>query len=643
MKVKITDLLDTYEDHTVQFDSAKAPASEAYTDAETAGNVVELRQSRHRFNWKPVAALAAALVLIVGAVFAVPRLNNRRNDASNGTEAVTAAPTTEYATDPTEPASPVRLGFYCMEQVIGDPEEMDYAPYLRFFTGEDGSNRWDLGNIYANRFLSGNALDSGEWSYSDGVLTCESASGRAAFTVAEDGVLTCTEMSLAESKSIQVGAVLRPVLAAEVTEDTLLGGYLRLRSSADTGGEVVLEARENGVARCVLKDEDRTLFGSWKLESGFVICDVEPDHKDRYTFSVAENGDLIYEANSSAFAGDSDPEYRLSFRDGDLFAHQISRPDPEGPDDWEHVPEFSVDQAVSVNGGENYDGVFIPRTGELKCYIYNALPEAEAYVDLLNAYTAEVNGCDPDEMERSESDSYRDGYANTRLTAPNGASASISGNSKTGRFSYSRNPSSDEIHQELRGFMGDADAMEPTARAFVERFASITGPLTLVETQMDEKTFLNDGYSYPDITVPTVTFVYKAEGGHGKLEAQPGLELPIQCSNAEASDADAACFSVTLGANGKILSAENCVTLATMVPDVTKPVPTEENIPGILQYLTSSVENDTLILHRVEATAYTVYFGGVELHPLITVTYSFASAPDELLTLEIALDAPLEP
>lgn len=643
MKVKITDLLDTYEDHTVHFDSAKAPASEAYTDAETAGNVVELRQSRHRFNWKPVAALAAALVLIVGAVFAVPRLNNRRNDASNGTEAVTAAPTTEYATDPTEPASPVRLGFYCMEQVIGDPEEMDYAPYLRFFTGEDGSNRWDLGNIYANRFLSGNALDSGEWSYSDGVLTCESASGRAAFTVAEDGVLTCTEMSLAESKSIQVGAVLRPVLAAEVTEDTLLGGYLRLRSSADTGGEVVLEARENGVARCVLKDEDRTLFGSWKLESGFVICDVEPDHKDRYTFSVAENGDLIYEANSSPFAGDSDPESRLSFRDGDLFAHQISRPDPEGPDDWEHVPEFSVDQAVSVNGGENYDGVFIPRTGELKCYLYNALPEAEAYVDLLNAYTAEVNGCDPDEMERSESDSYRDGYANTSLTAPNGASASISGNSKTGRFSYSRNPSSDEIHHELRGFMGDADAMEPTARAFVERFASITGPLTLVETQMDEKTFLNDGYSYPDITVPTVTFVYKAEGGHGKLEAQPGLELPVQCSNAEASDANAACFSVTLGANGKILSAENCVTLASMVPDVTKPVPTEENIPGILQYLTSSVENDTLILHRVEATAYTVYFGGVELHPLITVTYSFASAPDEVLTLEIALDAPLEP
>ena len=80
-----------------------------------------------------------------------------------------------------------------------------------------------------------------------------------------------------------------------------------------------------------------------------------------------------------------------------------------------------------------------------------------------------------------------------------------------------------------------------------------------------------------------------------------------------------------------------------MVPDVTKPVPTEENIPGILQYLTSSVENDTLILHSVEATAYTVYFGGVELHPLITVTYSFASAPDEVQTLEIALDAPLEP
>ncbi len=662
MKVRITDLLDTYEDHTVKFDAAEKLNPDA---ADSAENVVEIHQTRSRFAWKPIAGLAAALAVIVaaGAIFVLPRLNNRRNEASKDTETVTAAPTTENATDriettapadttePVEPASPIRLGYYCPEQAEEDPDALDYAPYLQLSTGEDGSGSWTLGDVYANRFMLNNALDGGKWSYSDGILTCESASGRAAFTVAEDGALTCTELDFTEPHMIEVGAVLRPVSLADVTEDTLLGGYLRLRSSAGTGGEVVLEARENGVARCVLKDEDRTVFGSWKLENGFVVCDAEPDHNSRYTFSVAENGDLIYEASRSPFGGnsrspiggDSDPESHLSFRDGDLFAHQISRPDPEGPDDWEHVPEFPVDQAVSVNGGDNYDGVFIPRTGELNCYIYYALPEAEAYVDLLNAYTAEICGCDPDDMERSESDSYRDGYANTYLTAPNGASASISGNSKTGRFSYSRSPSSDEIHQELRGFLSDADAMEPTARAFVERFASITGPLTLVETQMDEKTFLNDGYSYPDITVPTVTFVYKAEGGHGKLEAQPGLELPIQCSNAEASDANAACFSVTLGANGKILSAENCVTLASMVPDVTKHVPTEENIPGILQYLTSSVENDTLILHSVEATAYTVYFGGVELHPLITVTYSFASAPDEVQTLEIALDAPLEP
>lgn len=275
--------------------------------------MVEIHQTRSRFAWKPIAGLAAALALIVaaGAIFVLPRLNNRRPDASKDTETVTAAPTTENAadriettapadtTEPAEQTSPIRLGYYCPEQAEEDPDALDYAPYLQLSTGEDGSGSWTLGDVYANRFMLNNGLDGGKWSYSDGVLTCESASGRAVFTVAEDGALTCTELDFTEPHMIEVGAVLRPVSLVDVTEDALLGGYLRLRSSAGTGGEVVLEASENGVARCVLKDEDRTVFGSWWARDGFVACDAEPDHNIRYFFAVAENGDLIYEASHS--------------------------------------------------------------------------------------------------------------------------------------------------------------------------------------------------------------------------------------------------------------------------------------------------------------------------------------------------------
>lgn len=653
MKVRITDLLDTYKDDTVKFDAAERVNPDA---ADSEDNVVDIRQTRRRFDWKAIAGLAAVLAVIVaaGAIFVLPRLNSRRADASNGNEAVTNPPVLEHTdrtdpapadtTEPVEQTSPIRLGYYCPEQAVEDPDALDYAPYLQLSTGEDGSGSWTLGDVYANRFMLNNGLDGGKWSYSDGVLTCEGASGRAAFTVAEDGTLTCTEMELAELKLIQVGAVLRPVRLAEVTEEALLGGYLR--RAVGNGWEVILEARENGVARCTIQEDYTSsymFFGSWSLEDGEVRCVSEPDHEITYVFAVAENGDLIYQADRSEQASSPNPGYRMSIRDGEFFAHQTSRPDPEYPDEWEEQPEYPIEKAVSVNGGENYDDVFIPRTGELNCYLYVALPGADAYVDILNAYTAEIYGCDPDQMDVDEWTTYRDGYANTSLTAPDGRSASISGNSKTGRFSYSRSPSEDEILRELTGFLSDPDALEPTARSFVDRFASITGPLTLVEMKMDSGTYMNDDFSYPDTTVPTVTFVYRAEGGHGMLEAQPGLELPIQCSNAEADDPDAACFSVTLGVNGKVLSAENCVTLAETVLDITKPVPTEENIPGILQYLTASVEDDTVILRSVEATAYTVYFGGDDLYPLITVTYSFASAPEKVNTLEIALDAPLEP
>ena len=68
MKMKITDLLDSYRDRDDLLGADAA--SESGSDS-----TVEIHETKHRMNWTTFAGIAAALAVIVGAAFLlIPKL-----------------------------------------------------------------------------------------------------------------------------------------------------------------------------------------------------------------------------------------------------------------------------------------------------------------------------------------------------------------------------------------------------------------------------------------------------------------------------------------------------------------------------------------------------------------------------------------
>lgn len=80
MKIKITDLMDLYEDPKCPLASMDADRQPTAPGKET----VEVKQSKHRFGWKEALALAAVLAVVVLGGFGVKKLLNR-NPTPQGT------------------------------------------------------------------------------------------------------------------------------------------------------------------------------------------------------------------------------------------------------------------------------------------------------------------------------------------------------------------------------------------------------------------------------------------------------------------------------------------------------------------------------------------------------------------------------
>ncbi len=751
MKMKITDLLDSYRDRDDLLGADAA--SESGSDS-----TVEIHETKHRMNWTTFAGIAAALAVIVGAAFLlIPKLKQNAGPLSEGD--VTQSTTTEPQTDPRTDEEKYGLnpGFY-----VVDSADYTNRPCMNLHVDQNGTQQFHLSPSMAVSFGV-----SGTWKVENGRLICtdEQNTSRYVFDIQEDGSLVWLEAESEQQESmiqLQDGDRFVPESRKMWTMEELCGTYL-MRGSESRIQKPYLNLTSNGAFMMgPSMASSSAIFGNWKLEDDILILELirESDEDARYAFAVSDDGTLAYLPGQSAqnnpialpdgavFERDEDlskadisvfgsyvieepdeawklnaempvlmvspnqiegiswyvgMEYRGSIakgqllggtctyddgiltcvdetgsryvfkktEDGKLVCQTCEKKSAVSPAFWEAgsvlvlapesdetdpsdphseypgediQPEYPVQTAIPADGAANYDNVFFPRTGELNCYLYRDLPAAAQYVDLLKQYTAEAFGCNADDLTRKEFDAYDDGYANNRLTGPNDVNATISGNFRTGRFSYHRIPTAEEIREELTDSTVDPQTLESAARAFVERFSGITGQLTLAEMKIDSKEYYLQQTGDQEFAALAVTFCYVADGGHGKLEAQPGLTVPIDCTNGDSSDPDSACFSVTVGRNGKVLFADNCVTRAeTELDSLKKDVPTEDNIPGILSYFTSTVKDDTMILHKVEVTHYTVYFGGNDLVPLITLTYSFASDPDNILTTQIALDAPLEP
>ena len=292
------------------------------------------------------------------------------------------------------------------------------------------------------------------------------------------------------------------------------------------------------------------------------------------------------------------------------------------PEGWEE--EFPQEYPVTE---WRIEGEGFLQSGEINLYRYEQLPEAEGYVDILTGIARQaLNSPDAD----FAIDSPHDGYANWFMTTSNG-SASVSGSSITGRFTYSLYPGFDRILEQSGAEITDRDAMEQAARSFAEQFSGITGELELVGTRDDEEHYHDERFtSLRDVVVPSVIFYFRsADNSKVTLQAQDGLEVPVSCGDSTLDDLTDHTFAVTVWPDGTVVDGNNYITRAEIVPNGTLDMPGEESMDAILSFMTSYTEDDTFILESAALEEYSVYFGYGSIDPVLTIRYHYASTPDE--------------
>ena len=301
------------------------------------------------------------------------------------------------------------------------------------------------------------------------------------------------------------------------------------------------------------------------------------------------------------------------------------------PEGWEEEwpPEYPVEDYRLQEGA-------ISQTGSLNQYRYTQLPGAEDYMNLAADYVRQALDCGDDLT--LEEDSPHNGYANWFMTAPVG-SASVSGSSITGRFTFGLYPGFDRILAMTGETITDREVLEQAARDFVGRFEAITGELTLVRSG-EEPQYYHDERSSElrDVTVPSLVCVFQSEtDSRRSLELQTGDFVPVTCGDSSVEDLEVHCFTVTVWPDSTVVWGDNYITRADLTPDGTVRMPTEADLPELLTYMTSNVEHDTLVIESLRADSYSVYFGYAAVEPTLTMTYHLESNPDEHLTTQFSM------
>lgn len=309
-------------------------------------------------------------------------------------------------------------------------------------------------------------------------------------------------------------------------------------------------------------------------------------------------------------------------------APAASSGEPEG---WEEEwpEEYPIERYRLAEGA-------IRETGRLQKYRYLPLDGAEKYPEIAAAYVKEALDCG-DRLTLRE-DSPHDGYANWLMEAPNG-SAAISGSSITGRFSFSLYPGFERILAMKEKENADRSAAEKAARAFAERFLTITGGLTLARTEEDTLYYRDErGGESPDVEVPAVLFTFRSETkSEISLALQEGLTARIECGDSSVEDLTVQVFTVTVWPDGTVVRADNYITSAEIVPDGTVRAFEEGDLPELVSHLTSGTEGDAAVIEEIRAARFSVYFGSAEIEPLLIVTYYFESDPSLRMTTEFVM------
>ena len=635
MKVRITDLLDQYEDSTVRL----TPAEQTRASEALGKEIIALKEKKHRFGWREgLAALGglaavAALVLMVSGVI---RFGSRGASVGSSPETAQPSETKELLAQSTEPdeVAPTETAEAPNSVTLSNDERAALNRFLTRFS-EQGWTEYDAETADEYQLVS------------FAHLYCK-INDRQAIAYKE-GYETLTLEQVNDVLSEHLGKSVDP---EEGTDYTAQRGENYAVHEQYHDGLFWFPAADGDMHTAFTVCEDDAVLlknGDRKLE--FRVYDVydlddepqKPDYGYDY-LSVKTAEELVWDGTLClSMCGMA--ILRPAAGGWELVSYQASFVEPEHSDDWEEEwPDEYPVKSYKLKPAQG-DSVFA-QTGALNVYRYEQLPAAEDYAALLQGYLDELKQSSGGVYDCgtlvTDAETMHDGYANhfaqSETTAEQGAS--LSGSSVTGRFSFSLWPG--QYAPQLRGrSVSDRAALEEAARSFVKRFEGITGLLVLQEIE-DETlgySIRPDGYNqYVEVSALTFRFTAAPEtAARPMLEIQDGRPVPVTCGDSTLDDLGEHSFSVTVLPDGTVAFANNYVTRAEAVPDGTTRMIDESDMETLLSFMTSYAENDCAVFTSISADCCSVYFGSAEIEPTITVKYYYESAPDEPLSTEMVL------
>jgi len=307
----------------------------------------------------------------------------------------------------------------------------------------------------------------------------------------------------------------------------------------------------------------------------------------------------------------------------------ISENEPDGEDgrvEYE-VKKYEVE-----------DGAF-ENEGELNLYRYEDLPDAERVIDVFNEYYNISLSADAD-LQRD------DGYGNwfwDNGDRINNISAAVSLSSKTGKFSFYYAPGNQVVLNASKVSTADEKELDKKVSEFVAGFEFVTGKLELESLSPYDDLYypcvMNEGDDSEDVQIKGRRYFFVSpDYSKQSVDAQEGINCYVECGNSDITERETQYFVITLFNDGTIVSADNNITKAAIVPDSTQKMIDETYMDKLVSYFTSTVEDDTFILKRAYVSSYNNYFGRPDITPVINVEYCFKSNPSDVKTTEIALE-----
>lgn len=633
MKIRITDLLDRYEDSTVRLDAVdRAEGFDA-----SGKEIIAVKEGKHRFGWREGLALAGALAAVAAlVVFASGVL--RRNHEAKPKGGVADTPPITQPVQPVEtqeapPTEPVEVPD---KTLLTNAERASFNALLTKFSeqgwtyyDENEADEYQLVN-FAHQYYKFN-----DWqaiTYIDGFETLR---------------LEQVNDLLSEYLGKSVNPEEGTDYTAQRTDSPLVLGEPHHEQYHDglfwfppAGGDMhtlftVCEDAATTVTPEVWKLEFRVYDGGYVDKSGYAGLSVKAAE------ALVKEGKLWLQMCGMAILEFTDNGWLLTNYEASFVDDPGSL--PEHSDDWEEEwpTEYPVEnyKLQSADGGSVF-----AQSGELNVWRYEQLPAAEDYVSILQGYLDELKENSGSNYNCGEltvdAETVHDGYANhfAQNGLEQGQGASLSGSSVTGRFSFSLWPG--QYAALLAGkSVSDRAALEEAARSFVRRFEGITGQLVLQQIEDETLEFFPDPRDvHTTVQVSALRFRFTAateKAAHPTLTIQDGLEVPVTCGDSTLDNLGEHSFSVTVLPDGTVANANNYITLASPIPDGTIRMIDESDMKTLLGFFTSYEQDDTMVITSIRASTFSVYFGSALIEPTITVEYYLESDPGVLQTTDM--------